>query len=335
MSVKEEESMTGTIKTIHWILIAFLLLGMTLTACGNKKSKTYTVGVINIVPDLDKTLMGFKAGMTELGYREGENIRYIYHGPTTNMKRLSEEAQILMAEKVDMLLSITTPATRAAKEAAANTGTPVVFVVVTDPVGAGIVESMRQPGGIVTGTAFGIQEPRRLAWLVRIAPGIRKIYVPYNPGDRSPVLALKTVRRAALKLGVKLITREVTDPETLNDAIMNIPPEADAVFLLPDSLVSTRLPDLVKVANKLKLPTSGANVTVVKKYSVLTSYGFDQHQYGKQGARLADQIFKGVRPADLPVETAEFYLAINLKIAGAIGLVIPDEILRQAKIIIR
>ena len=121
----------------------------------------------------------------------------------------------------------------------------------------------------------------------------------------------------------------------LKAAVENIPAEADAVFSLPDSLLSTRLSDLVEAAVKLKLPVSGANIGVVKTHGVLISYGSDQNISGKKAARLAGQILQGVKPADLPVETAEVYLAINLKVANVIGLDIPDEILRQAEIIIR
>jgi len=317
------------------ILIGAALMGMVLTACDNEKNKTYTVGVINIVPALDQTLVGFKTGMTERGYIEGKNIRYIYDGPTTDMSKLSATAQTLVAAKVDLILSMTTPATIAAKQATAGIGLPVVFTIVTDPVEAGIVDSMQHPGGNITGVTFGIEEERRLEWLLRIAPKVRHIYVPFNPKDKSPVLALKMVLNAAAKLGVKLITREVHDSETLNDAVLKIPAEADAVFLLPDSMMATRLTDMVATATKRNLPTSVSNISAAKNYHILTSFGFDQHLYGKQGARLADQIFKGARPIDLPVETAEFYLAINLKVAKSIGLVIPDEILRQADIIIR
>jgi putative ABC transport system substrate-binding protein len=317
------------------MLISAVLLGMVLAACGDEKTKTYTVGVINVLPTLDENLAGFKEGMTELGYIEGKNIRYVYDGPTTDMRKLSAAAQTLLAAKVDLILSITTPATRAVKQATAGMGLPVVFVTVTDPLGAGIVDSMQHPGGNVTGVAFGIQEERRLEWLLRIAPETRHIYVPFNPKDQSPVLALKMVRNAAAKLGVELVTREVHDPETLDDAVLNIPAEADAVFLLPDSLVATRLTDMVATANKRNLPTSSSNVMTVTKRHVLTSFGFDQHLSGKQAARLADQIFKGARPADLPVEMAEFYLAINLRVAKTIGLAIADEILRQADVVVR
>jgi putative ABC transport system substrate-binding protein len=323
-------------KWICWsMLICAVLLGMVLAACGNEKTKTYTVGIINAVSALDQTLAGFKKGMTDLGYVKGKNIRYVYDGATTDMSKLAATTQTLLAAKVDLILTITTPATIATKQATRGTRVPVVFAIVTDPIGAGIVDSMQHPGGNITGITFGIQEARRLEWLVRIAPETTHIYVPFNPNDESPVLALKMVRDAANKLGVKLITREVHDTETLNDAVLNIPSEADAVFLLPDSLMTTRLTDMVTMASKRNLPVSAANVSNVKSDHVLTSFGMDQYLTGKQAARLADQIFKGTRPADLPVEMAEFYLAINLKTAKTISLTIPDEILRQADIIIR
>ena len=328
--------MWGTKKPARFsILIGILLIVIVSAACDNEKSRTHSVGVINVTPTLDHTLEGFKTGMTELGYMEGKNIRYLYDGATTDMSNLSATAQALLTAKVDLILSITTPATLAAKQVAAGTGLPVVFAVVTDPVGAAIVNSIQQPGVNVTGVAFGIAEARRLEWLVRIAPEIRQIYVPFNPKDKSPVLALKMVRNAATKLGVELITREVHDSETLNDAVLNIPEEADAVFHLPDSLIGTRLPDLVASATKCNLPTSAANIIDVKSHHMLTSFGFDQHLCGKQAARLADRIFNGTGPADLPVEMAEFYLAINLKAAKTIGLTIPDVVLRHADIIVR
>jgi putative ABC transport system substrate-binding protein len=316
-------------------IILGVLLSLAPAACDNETTRTSTVGVINVLPALDEALVGFKEGMTELGYIEGKHIRYIYNGPTTDMSELSAAVQTLLAAEVDLIFSITTPATLEVKQATAGSGLPVVFSTVTDPLGAGIVESIQHPGENITGVAFGLQEARRLEWLVRIAPEIKRIYVPFNPNDRSPVLALKMVRHAAAELGVELITREAYDAETLDDAVLNIPAEADAVFHLPDSLTSMRLTDLVATATNRKLPTSASNISAVKNRNVLTSFGFDLHLAGKQAARLADQIFRGASPADLPVEMAELYLAVNLKTAGAIGLTIPEKILRQAHIIVR
>jgi len=320
-----------------WHIIAMVVLvvfGSSLSACGAREPEPRTIGVINIVPDLDKTLEGFKEGMAELGYVEGENVTYLYEGATVDMRRIDSVAQGLVEADVDLILSITTPATQAAQRATAGTDIPVVFVAVTDPVAAGIVDSLRDPGANITGVTFGAQEGRRLEWLVRIAPTIEQIYVPYNPEDQSPVLALGMVSETATHLGVELITREVRTPEEIMPAIEHVPEEADAIFFLPDSLLSTRMSDLVIAAIELQLPTSGANAEAVME-GVLCSYGMEQISSGKQAAHLADQIFRGVKPADLPVETAEFYLAINLRTAEAIGLYIPDEVLRQADIIVR
>jgi putative ABC transport system substrate-binding protein len=317
-----------------WHIMAMTVLvvfGSFLSACGAGEPKARTIGVVNFVPGLDDAVVGFKQGMAGLGYVEGENVTYIYEGATGSIEPLDSVAQGLVEADVDLILSVTTPATQAAQRATAGTDIPVVFVPVTDPVGAGIVDSLRNPGDNITGVTFGTQEGRRLEWLIQIVPTIEEIYVPYNPEDQSPVLALEAVSEAATNLGVELITCEIRSPEEVPAAVENIPEEADAVFLLPDSLLGSHASKFVE----LQLPTSAANPGDLTDHGVLTSYGIETTAAGKQAARLADQIFQGVKPADLPVETAEFYLAINLKAARAIGLDIPDEILRQADIIVR
>jgi putative ABC transport system substrate-binding protein len=312
-------------------LIVFIITGLLLADCGDRPK---TVGVINFISTLDITVEGFKEGMAEFGYIEGENITYLYEGATNRIDTLDSVAQRLVEAHVDLILSISTPATLAAQRATADTGIPVVFVPVTDPVGAGIVKSLRRPGGNITGVTFGIQEGPRLEWLVHIAPTIEDIYIPYNPEDRSAVLALEVANAAAAKLGVKLIARKVRNLEEITAAIEDIPDEADAIFILPDSLVSARLDELIEAANTRKLPTSGPN-NVLIEVGVLTVYGVREEATAKQAARLADQILSGIKPADLPVETAEPYFTINLKTAEAIGLDIPDEVLLQADTIIR
>jgi putative ABC transport system substrate-binding protein len=311
-------------------IVFFIITTLLLAACGDRP-KTYTVGVINLTPLLNNVIEGFKKGMTESGYIEGENITYIYEGAPDSIDKLDAIAQGLVEADVDLILSLTTPATQAAQRATADTDIPVVFVPVTDPVAAGIVDSLKQPGGNITGITFGVQEGRRLEWLIQVVPTIEQVYIPYNPEDQSAVLALELVREAATKLGVELITREARNPEEITAAIENVPEEADAIFLLPDSVVGARTAEFVE----LQLPTSAANPGDLKIHDVLTSYGIDQMSAGKQAARLADQILRGVTPADLPVEMTEFYLALNLKAAEAIGLDIPDEILLQADIIVR
>jgi putative ABC transport system substrate-binding protein len=312
----------------------FVIVCSLMSSCSDRP-KTYTIGVINSLSPLDSVLEGFKEGMAELGYFEGENITYLYPGATINMEILDSMARDLAADDVDLILSITTPATKAAHRATADTDVPVVFVPVTDPVGAGLVESLRRPGGNITGISFGIQERKRLEFLMKAAPSIKRIYFPYNPEDQSPVLALEIIRKAAAEFGVSLIEYAVRTSEEIVTASQHIPEDADAFFLPPDSLVVSKQAYFIRAANKLKLPVTGPNIEAVTDHGALIAFGMESMASGKQAAHLAHQILRGAKPVDLPVETAEFRLAVNLRAAEAIGLDIPDEILLQAHTIIR
>ena len=329
--------MYKTILRKNFLFISLcIMLNLLLTACGGVQAqdKTFTIGVVSLSSSLGYVVENFKAGLTELGYVEGKNITYIYEGPV-GIDKLDAVAQGLVKAKVDLILAISTPATKAAQQATAGTDIPVVFIPVTDPVGAGIVASLTEPGGNLTGVTYTTQEGRRLEWLLQVAPTIKQLYIVYNPKDQSPVLALKMVSETAAKLGVELITREASTPEEIEAAFKDIPQEADAIFILPDSVVYAQKADWLKLAMERKLPTSGPNVTTVND-GVLTAYGADLGVAAKQqAAPLANQILQGAKPADLPVEMADYFSAINLKTAEAIGLDIPDTILRQADIVIR
>ena len=316
-----------------WVIVIPALI---LSGCGggSEKSKTYTIGVINLSPSLDDTFTGFKQGMTELGYIEGENVTYLYAGAAGSIDKLDGMAEDLVKAKVDLILSITTPATLATKKATVDNNIPVVFVPLTDPVGAGVVASLAQPGGNMTGVTFGPQEAQRLAWLTKIAPTVKRVYIIHNPKDSSVQLALKTVKETAAKLGLEIVLYEASNPDEIATALTNLPENIDAIYMLPDSQTEIKLADILAVANAHNLPTSVSNVERVKD-GPLYSYAMKQIAGGQQAARLADQILKGIKPADLPVETAEFFLAINLKTAQAIGINISDNILSQADTIYR
>jgi putative ABC transport system substrate-binding protein len=314
-----------------WVTVITLLV----SGCGGSaKPKTYTIGVINLAPTLEDTITGFKEGMTELGYIEGENVDYIYTGPAGSIDKLDGLAQELVNAKVDLIFSISTPATQAAQRATVSNNIPVVFGILTDPVGAGVVDSLTQPGGNITGVTFGPQEAQRLTWLTKIAPGVERVYIIYNSNDNSAKLAFGTASETADKLGLEIISREARNPDEIAAALTDFPEDVDALYLLPDSQTEAKLADILAVANAHSLPTSVANVDVVAD-GPLYSYAMKQVPTGQQAARLADQILHGIKPADLPVETTEFFLAINLKTAQTIGITIPDNIISQADTIYR
>jgi putative ABC transport system substrate-binding protein len=317
-----------------FLVIFFILTDLSLTACGGgaQAQETFTIGVINYLPPLNSTLDGFKARMAELGYVEGENVTYIYNGPIKpDPTVINAEIENLLAQDVDLLFTMGNPTTVAAKQAVEGTDIPVIFAPVINPVEEGMVESIRHPGGNLTGIQNVTPVPKSVEWLLKLVPETTKIYVPYHPDDEISVTSIAPLPEAARTLGVDLILDEVHSPEEVMTAIETLP-EDTAIFLVT-------MPSLEPISpfNKLAIERGIAIGSTNNSHETgaLIAYTSDLFAIGKQAARLADQVFQGIAPADLPVETAEFFLTINLQTADALGLDIPDEILRQADTIIR
>lgn len=317
----------------------FLCLGLAVLACGEVRPReaelpSSVIGVVNTAPSLELRLTGFKDGMADLGYVEGENVTYIYNGPVgSDVAGVIPVVQDLLESDVDLILSLGTPATLAAKQVTSGTDVPVVFFC-NDPVAAGIVENLRHPGENLTGTRNEPADGRRLELLLQVAPRVRRIYVPYNPGDEALTNALAAVGEVASKLGVELVLREARNGDEVALATEAIPGDVDAIFLLPDTLMGSYVADWVDAALELGLPLSGPGRDQAEAGALIT-YGADLYAGGVQSARLADQILKGAKAGDLPIESNSTIFIINLRTAEALGLNIPREMLRQADIIIR
>jgi putative ABC transport system substrate-binding protein len=306
-----------------------------LTACDTVQppQKTFTIGVVSYVSIHAPVIEGFKAKMTESGYVEGDTVMYIDNGPVApEPQAVDAEIENLLAQDIDLLFSVGNLATLRAKHAVEGTDMPVVFGAVARPVDKGIVKSLSQPGGNLTGSQTNSQGPKALEWLVTIVPGTRKVYVPYNPDESISIDVLNELSKASSQIGIELILDEVHSVEEALAAIEGLPDDVDAVFRIPSPTLDSRNAELSRAAIEQGLPL-GAGLPLDE--AVLITLTSDFFTMGKQAARLADQIRQGIRPADLPVETAEFFLTINLKTADAIGIDIPNEILIQADTIIR
>ncbi|MBU0967685.1 MAG: ABC transporter substrate-binding protein, partial [Proteobacteria bacterium] len=240
----------------------------------------------------------------------------------------------LLAGQPDLIFAVTTPAACAAKRATRANNIPVVFAPVNDPIAAGLVQSIKQPGENITGVMVADSEGKRLQWTTGIAPYIRTVLLPYNPNDKSSMKSLQNVRAAGAVLGLKIIAEEVRNNKDIKALITHCPEGIDSIFLPRDALIESRIDDFVALSLAKKIILSVTRREMVEK-GALFNYGFDSFELGKQAARLADQIMKGKKPGDLPIELAEDYFDFNLKTANAIGLPISEYILRLAHLIVR
>ena len=304
---------------LHTFAVRALLcvVALLLAGCGPAKPKTYTIGVVNFSPALDPVYEGFKTGMAQAGLVEGEQVTYLYDGATGSIDALDPAIQKLVAAKVDLILSLSTPASQKVKLAVEGKHIPVVFAPVTDPVASGLVDSLTHPGGDLTGIQNRGSIAKGLDWLLAIAPGTQRLFVPHNPSDDSSVQGLAELQTAAAVMGLELVIVEVTNGDEFEAAMAAIPEEVDAIFMLPSGFFSARAAAYAEAGIAHQLPVT--SVAPQTEAGLLMSYGHDYLSMGVQLSRLVDQIFNGTDPGDLPVETPEFFLSINLVTAQGVN----------------
>lgn len=299
--------------------------------CSPKPQK---IGCLHFSPVDGTTLRGLKEGMSEIGYREGKEIVYEVRGPVQEIGQLDELAAELVALEPDVIFVSSTPATLAVQRAVKGLPIPVVFDPVNDPVAAGIVDSLAHPGGNFTGIKLASGDSYRLHLLLEIAPQVTKIYLPYNPTDKSALLTMDAIIPFAEKLGVTFYTEEMANPEQVRTAIERFPDQADAIFLPRDSMVESQIELFRVVAEQRKVPISAPSALQVEAGALL-SYGHNHFQLGRQAAHLVEQVLGGVDPGDIPVEESRLFFELNLDVATRIGLHVPESILRRADFIHR
>ena len=320
------------------LIILLAAIGLALLVIGSPRYQEerppLRIGVVALTDVDDQTFLGLKAGLEALGYVEGRDVIYLNRGPAKRIEWLDGLIHDHLDRGVDLLFVSSTPGTLAAKRATLGNGVPVVFAPVNDPLDAGIVDDLKQPGGNLTGIRLPTGEGVRLQWLLDLAPQVKRIHLPYNPRDASALASLAWVREVAAKRGVELLEAPVENMRAAAADAEALPAEAEAIFLPRDSTVESQVAAYSAAALRRKLPLVVPSRTQVER-GALFSYGFVHYEIGRQAARLVDQIREGVPAGEIPVETAENYFDINLGSARSIGLEIPEAVLHRADTLVR
>jgi putative tryptophan/tyrosine transport system substrate-binding protein len=270
-------------------------------------------------------------GLATLGYVEGKNLLVERRYAEGHSERFADFATEMVRLKVDMIIVSTTPAALAVKTATSTI--PVVFPNAISPVESGVVASLANPGGNVTGGAAqtAILSTKRLAILKEVVPGFVRGAVLWNAANPALAYPWKETQVAASSLGVKLDSIEVRSPDDIRAAFASIAQDQpDALIVLQDALTLRHRQEIIDFAVQRRLP----GMFVAKEWVVaggLMSYGENLAEMYGRGAYFVDKILKGAKPADLPVEqVTKFELVLNLKTAKAMGWTIPPAIIATA-----
>jgi putative ABC transport system substrate-binding protein len=273
----------------------------------------------------------FRRGLRELGYIEGQNIAIEYRFARGQVERFPELAAELVRLKMDVIVAPATPQALAAKRATSTI--PIVFAVVADAVGAGLIANFARPGGNITGLTSSSAElgGKRLELLKQVARKASRVAVLYNPVDRSNVLVLKQLQESAPTLGLTLQPLEVREPGEFESAFFAMTRErAHAMFGAAGVLTIEHKKVLVDLAAKHRIPAMWGHRQFVDAGGLM-SYAGNLYDQIRQTAIYVDKILKGAKPGDLPVEQPTRYeLLINRKTAKALGLTIAQSLLLQA-----
>lgn len=327
----------------NWWRVLVCMIGLTvlLSGCGVEEPKVYHVGVLSGLDFVADITDGFKAGMAELGYVEGENIVYDVQKTNFDIATYQSILQKFVADKVDLIFVFPTEASLEAKAATQGTDIPVVFNFALIE-GMGLVDSVREPGGNITGVRYPGPDlaVRRFEIMRELAPDATRMWVPYQRGYPIVAPQLEVLYPAAEAAGVTLIEFPADNAAELAADLQARAESADigldAILFLAEPLAVTL--DAFEVMGKFafehKIPIGGALMTV-GDYGSIFGVNVDSHRSGQQAAPVADKILKGTPAGTIPVVSAESFLQINYTVAQQLGVEVPEGLLGMADEVIR
>jgi putative ABC transport system substrate-binding protein len=320
---------------IHFLGCSFLVCpSVALAQQGGKQTK---IGWLSPENSRDtgypaKMLQTFRQRLENLGHIEGRDVAIELRYADRNLDRLPALAAELVAQKVDIIVTVSTPATLAARKA--TSAIPIVAISVSDPVGQGLVESLARPSGNVTALTFSVGLDvfsKSLELLREAVPGLQTVALLVNPANPVHELAASQMQAAALALNLRAKVFQAHRPEELATAFEAIAQaHYGAVCIVSDTFFGSERAQIVKLAMTYQLPSMYQSRQSVEAGGLM-SYAPDPTGQYRSAATYVDAIIKGAKPADLPVQQpTKFELVINHNTARALGLTIPPTLLVRA-----
>jgi putative ABC transport system substrate-binding protein len=310
------------------------LVASPIETAAQQSASTRRVGVLMGIgendPEAKPRLEALENGFKELGWT-GDRIHLDYRWTHGDLDRTRLFAKQIVELKPDVIVVHSTPAVKELRKLTSTT--PMVFVLIGDPIGSGFVANLAHPGGNLTGF-MNVDAPMASKWLElikEVAPTIKRVALIFNPRTSPYKSYLRSFDESAPKLHVEAIETPVLDAAEIEHAITALGRESDsALFVVPDVFVQVHRELIIKLAAQHRIPAVYPYRFFVTSGGLM-SYGIDTVIVFRQAASYVDRILKGTLPADLPVQApTTFRLVVNLRAAKAIGLTIPESFLLRA-----
>jgi putative ABC transport system substrate-binding protein len=313
-------------------LLGSVTTGWPLIARAQGSPKLPTIGFLGSSTSSAMTawIAAFVQRLHELGWIEGRTVAIEYRWGEGRDERYAQITDEFIRLKVNVIVTYGTPPTKAAKQA--TTTIPIVFAAAADPIGNGLVSSLSQPGGNLTGLSLQQSDivGKKLELLRELLGGLRRLAVIGNVGNPATVLEIGEVKTAADKLGIDIVSLAIRRAEDVSPAFDALKGRAEALYVSTDPLIFTNVGRINTLALGARLPTIYNGREYIQSGGLM-SYGPSYADLFRRAAEFVDKILHGAKPNDFPVEQpTKFEFVINLTTAKALSLTVPASLLARA-----
>jgi len=302
--------------------------------CAGLQAKPVYVATTAIVehPALDAVRDGIKAVLEENGYT-GDNLKFTYESAQGQPAIAAQIARKMVGDAPDVIVAIATPSAQAAVSASKEI--PIVFSVVTDPIGAKVVPSLKQPGGNVTGLSDMVNVKQQLALIREFMPDLKTLGVLYNPGESNSVSIVNALKEEASKIGIAVVESPAPKSSDVMIASKQLVGKAEAIYCPTDNTIVSAFESVVRVGVDAQLPVFAADTGSVERGAV-AAVGYNYAELGRQTGDIVVRILKGEKAGSIDVKQAEGTdLFVNPKMADRMGIKVPASVLARATTIIK
>lgn len=300
-------------------------------ALKSEDATVITIGVLQSSESasLDEDRQGLQEGLKDIGY-DGKDVQFDIEYAEKDPEKAKFLVESFVEANVDMIYSLGTLASQACVEASEDT--PIVFSSVTDPLGAGLVESMARPGGLATGLTDRSPFAEQIALVKDVLPDIRKLGVVYNPSEQNAVYEVEELTKEAEKLDIEIVEAKLRGAGSgdVATAVEELVGNVDAIHIPADNTVFSAMDYVAEVCTTNQVPLFVADISYVSLGAV-AALSVDSYELGYQASGVVDRVLTGEDPADIPVETAErLQLWVNPVAAETQGVTIPEAVMQRA-----
>ena len=323
-------------KKVLTVLLVLVMAMSLFAGCGSDggdKAETVKVGILQLMehPSLNTIRESIIEGLADAGYVDGENMTIEYQNGQNDMTIMKTASQTFVANECDVIIAIATPAAQAVLSE--TTEIPIVFAAVTDPVDAGLVDSLEQPGGNVTGTSDEVSAEMIMNLAEEITPGFKTIGALYSSGEDNSASVIAGLKEYADAKGLKVVESSVTNSSEVQQAAQYLADKVDVVYSPIDNTVASAMAVATEIFNGQKIPFYVSADSMVADGGLAT-YGIDYTVLGKETGAMAAQVLGGEAPTNIPVKKmSDMSVYINSKTADAIGVEFPQAVLDRAQVL--